>query len=457
MRKQPYDVCFEADLVYPGGASRDGMTPCVIGKDIRFDSNAMQGFVPSTWQPVIYDAMLVVAAVEVCDHSKTRAKMDWARNIRVGIPVHELARWTDPAVKGPLVRALQLLTSDNWTIEFRQTPEPQPGPAQRGLDFPHHADMIIPFSDGLDSQAVAGILAKERTNEVMVRVRVGASRIKKPSIGEQTNPFENVPFSVKRVLAGNGESSGRSRGFKFGMLSGMAAYLIGAEKVIVPESGQGSLGPVLVNVGQSHFDRRTHPLFTFMISDLLEALFGKRILFEHPMIFGTKGQTLATYRSIFPNHQIWTDTRSCWMDQRHASISGDYRQCGICAACMLRRTSLHAAGYNEHPNKYIWEDLSATKFRDGANSDFEKHNNSQREYAIAGTLHMDHLAALRDMENLDTLVLRQALPLARAMGAEVDQVKKKIINMIEVHAEEWRAFLDDLSPQSFVREWAETL
>ena len=33
-----------------------------------------------------------------------------------------------------------------------------------------------------------------------------------------------------------------SRGFKFAMISGLAAYLTGANKIIIPESGQGLSG-----------------------------------------------------------------------------------------------------------------------------------------------------------------------------------------------------------------------
>lgn len=455
MRKLPYAPSFRVDLLYPGEKAREGATPCIIGRDIKFDSDAMQSFVPNVWQSVIYDAMMVIAGVEICDHSRVRSTIDWARNLTMCIPVHEPERWNDPSVKNSLLRALRFLTGDNWKIEFRYTPEPQSGPAQQSLDLPHAANMIIPYSDGLDSKAVAGIFAQKLAEEVIVRVRVGSNRIKKRKPGEEVKPFENVPFSAKKVLGGNGESSGRSRGFKFGVLAGLAAYLIGAPKVIVPESGQGALGPVLVNLGQSHYDRRNHPKFTALMSDFLEALFQTRVTFEHPMIFGTKGQTLAEYKSLYPGHFIWENTRSCWMDQRLASVNGVHRQCGVCAACMLRRTSLHAAGYQEPDENYIWENLRARNFKDGANIDFSRHTKSQHVYAIAGALHMDHLANLKDVDDMDMLILRHAIPVAQAMGLSVEDTKSKIIGMIEVHAAEWAAFIGDLPEESFLRDWAE--
>lgn len=456
MRKQPYHPSFSIDVLHADETPRDGAVPCYIDQHIKFNQDAMQGFVPNIWQPVIYDAMILVASVEICDHSKVRSKMDWARNLNLRIPVHEPERWNDPKVKLTLISALKFLTGDNWSIDFRTTRQPQSGPPQQAMDFQHKADMIIPYSDGLDSRAIAGIFEKKQPYSRIKRVRIGPNRIKKPKPGETIKLFENVPFSVKKVIRGNGEASGRSRGFKFGVLAGLAAYLIGAPKVIVPESGQGALGPALVNVGQSHHDRRTHPQYTQLMSDFLGALFGTRVHFEHPVIFGTKGQTLATYKAFYPEDLIWEKTRSCWMDQRHASVNKEHRQCGICAACMLRRTSLHAAGYHEQANKYLWESLEASSFDRGATKAFTRRNKSQYEYAVAGTLHMDHLASLKDNEDLDMILLRHALPIAKAMGQTVEETKTKIVGLIETHAAEWSAFLGDLPQNSFIRDWAET-
>ncbi|WP_299783115.1 hypothetical protein [uncultured Roseobacter sp.] len=50
------------------------------------------------------------------------------------------------------------------------------------------------------------------------------------------------------------------------------------------------------------------------------------------------------------------------------------RQCGVCAACMLRRLSLHAAGYDEPSDRYVWEDLGAKDFRSGASNQFSTHS-----------------------------------------------------------------------------------
>jgi len=85
---------------------------------------------------------------------------------------------------------------------------------------------------------------------------------------EQT-PFAFVPYRVRYGARGSVETSARSRGFKFALLSGVAAYLSQAQQVVVPESGQGALGPVLVPVGQGYEDYRNHPLFTDRMGRIL--------------------------------------------------------------------------------------------------------------------------------------------------------------------------------------------
>lgn len=427
--------------------------PCVIGKDIIFDANALQTYASGKWEPLIYDCMLVTAAIEICDLTRPRSTMNWERNFSVSIPVHNPQLWNSKLVQAPLLRALKLLTGDSWAIRFYKTPKVENGPIQSDLGFPYETDYIVPFSDGLDSRAVTGVISHD-TSKRITRVRVGSNKIEKPSIGEKSEPFANVPFKVRRLKSGNGESSGRSRGFKFAMLSGLAAYLIGAKTIIVPESGQGALGPVLASVGQSFLDRRTHPQFTNAISQLLEAIFDNKITFDHPVLWNTKGESLSAYKKLYPDSIIWEGTKSCWKDARHSSLNGEHIQCGVCAACMLRRTSLHVAGYEEPETNYIWQDLSSTTFIEGAHKDHHGNSISDLKYAIAGVLHMDHLAAIARSKDENTLIQRQALVLGRALEIPIDEAARNILNLLDKHADEWSSFVNSFSKNSFIRDWA---
>lgn len=110
---------------------------------------------------------------------------------------------------------------------------------------------MLPF--GLDSCAVGALMAEQLGNQ-LIRVRLGTKRDRGQPSAPRRQPFTSIPY---RVLPGPrpfAESSSRSRGFKFALVSGLAAYLAKASNVIVSESGQGALGPSLVTVGQGYED-----------------------------------------------------------------------------------------------------------------------------------------------------------------------------------------------------------
>src|SRR5262245_13182296 len=112
-------------------------------------------------------------------------------------------------------------------------------------------------------------MTKALGNKV-IRVRLGTKTADLGYLARFGQPFTSVPYSVHEGTRTFMESSARSRGFKFATISGLTAYLAKAEQVIVPESGQGALGPTLVPVGQTYEDYRNHPVFTDLMEKFLE-------------------------------------------------------------------------------------------------------------------------------------------------------------------------------------------
>ena len=104
---------------------------------------------------------------------------------------------------------------------------------------------------------------------------------------------------------------------------------------------------------------------------------------------------------------------------------------------------------------YVWENLNASEFWEGVNPEYKNRDEVRRTYAIAGVLHMDHLAALPRDPNLEIIVQRQALQLMPALDLSFDEITTRIKRLLEAHAEEWSAFLASLSNDSFVQQWAE--
>ena len=121
---------------------------------------------------------------------------------------------------------------------------------------------------------------------------------------------------------------------------------------------------------------------------------------------------------------------------------------------MLRRLSVHAAGLTEDREAYVWEDLSAASFESGAAKDFRRITNAQREYAIAGTLHLEHLAALRRSEPNKGTINLAVSQLARSFSLPEANVRARLERLLGQHESEWKNFLGSLGAQSFVANWA---
>ena len=443
------------DVVEPGVPARRQRVRCEIGENLEFDTAGLEAYCFANWDARIFDAFVLAAAVQFCDHTKARTSTRWGRKIVLRLPVHDLAHWRSAAVSESLHEALGFLTGDRWHLEFIAREKPESPPRQRNLRLPDDGRIVIPFSDGLDSRAVAGLAERDHGHK-LIRVRLGSRSLNGQRGGGGHIPFAIVPYHVRYRRKRSVETSARTRGFKFALLSGIAAYLSQARLVIVPESGQGALGPVLVPVGQAYEDYRSHPLFTDRMESFLSALFNHEIRYTYPHLWHTKAETMAAFIATCPDGENWAQTRSCWQGQRQVSVSGRWRQCGICAACMLRRMSVHAIRGAEDKETYVWEHLSAARFEDGVAADFKKNKpqGALYEYAIAGTLHLDHLAGLAGSPANQVPVDRQVFQLSRSLGLPEQETRQKLERLLTQHRKEWKNFVGSLGEQSFVAEWA---
>ena len=440
------------DVVEEGSRVRSGIVPCVIGKgkNLRFDLDSLQSYFFESWNPLVFDALVVAAAVEFCDKTLPRPSRDWGRDIALKIPVHDVGCWEARAVFQALSDALNFLAGDRWTFQFRPRRRAAIKPQQGRFSLQVGASAVIPFSDGLDSWSVA-TLAEREHGAGLHRVRLLSKKVGRAS-GDPKRPFAGIPYQVTTKSV---QSGGRSRGFTFALVSGIAAYFAKVSKIIVPESGQGALGPVLVSTGQAYPDYRSHPLFMARMERLLAALLGHHVSYEFPRLWSTKGETLRAAVSVDPTALSWLNTRSCWQDSRRVSVDHKRRQCGICAACMLRRLSVYSAGLFEPQETYVWENLQSSVFRAGAARSFTGFTGAMREYAIAGTLHLDHLAALRTSSTHTTAIKCEALLLSRVLKLSLAEVEARLSDLLRKHQEEWAIFLKSLGPESFVARWAQ--
>lgn len=435
------------DVVESGRRARNQHVALVLGRDVTFSTAALETYAFARWEPVIYDAMVLAAAVEYGDRIVKRPSQGWKRRISLRLPVHEPQRWNDPAVAEALRDAVALLTGDDWSFEFVKRATAAPSPSQDFLHLPMSTEAVVAYSDGMDSRAVAGILGISLRDR-LVRVRVGSKSWDRRT--GKREPFTLVPYGVPCNM-NHRESSSRSRGFKFALIAAIAAYLTDAKQIVLPESGQGAIGPALLMVGHVYPDYRNHPLFTVRMERFVAALFGKDLRYVFPRLWNTKGETLRDYVSCVKDAN-WVSTRSCWQGSRWSSVNGKRRQCGICAACMLRRVAVHSAGLTEATDTYVCINMAAESLERGVDPAFTRLTRAYREYAIAGVLYMDQLAAMAGNDSLSD-VKRHATVLAPALGLSRDETLERLAALLLRHAEEWKSYVASLGPRSFAARW----
>lgn len=427
-------------LPAPSGSA----TIAEIGKDIVFDPYVLDTYHYDGWKPVHHDLLLIAAAVEYADRSTARRASHWARDFNVTVPVVELATWQQPEVQANLRAALRHLTADNWQFSFTEWQgESVLNERQRSLVFDMERSFVIAYSDGLDSHCVSKLVDGEG---VCVRVTKHHRALR-----ASDQPFDQIPFRVNVRSAR--ESSVRSRGFKFAAITAIAAHLTGLKKIVVPESGQGALGPVLLPLHNIYPDYRNHPTYFRKMERFIRTVLGHDVHYEQPRLWYTKGQTVSAF-TLASNKaaEELSGTRSCWQQRWNAKVHGELRQCGLCAACLLRRMSMHTAGIKEPDYTYAIADLTVSTFSEARPSDEEvRLSDTMVEYGSVGARHFQQLADLAYQPDEDLRV--HAFEIAGAMGEPQEEVLMKLRNMLLTHAEEWRAFMAAQGEQSFLWNW----
>lgn len=250
------------------------------------------------------------------------------------------------------------------------------------------------------------------------------------------------------------ENSYRSRAFLFGVTTGIAAGLLGAQRALVSESGQGSLGPSLTPVGNEAPDLRMHPVSTRALSDLLTLVLDRRIYFEHPRLWWTKGETLKTLKDA-DLAEDWQRTRSCARDSRDVRFEKRRLQCGICASCLLRRQSLMVAGLDEGGDEYMWPRLSANDLAGAAIEGARPTRRNDERHATCGILAMAELASLgRDAGRTTSLDWASA-DLAALLDEASADVRQRLGRLLNAHRAEWDNFVSTQGHSSYISRLAD--
>lgn len=417
-----------------------------IGQEIIFDPSILDTYTYEGWKPVHHDLLVMCAAVEYADRRCGRNATQWSRTFCITVPVQELAIWQRPEVQTALRSMLRHLTGDSWHFTFvKARNSALNGTRQGALPFDNNKEFALAYSDGLDSRCVSGLFD---TDDTAVRVRVTKH---KDRVKQGERPFDLIPFTVK--LPSSRESGVRSRGFKFAAITAIAAQLSGVSKIIVPESGQGALGPVLLPLHQIYADYRNHPTFFRRMEVFIKALLEFTVVYEQPRLWHTKGQTIAAYLAMPGTSQEFVlSTRSCWQQRWNARLNGKLRQCGLCAACLLRRMSMHAAGLDEPADTYAISNLTAASYENAIpHSNHTRQSHTMVEYGSVGARHLQQLANMAELP--DASLRPHVFEIAQATSASEKNTCENLRGLLAQHAKEWCSFVDAQGQHSFIKNW----
>ena len=432
-----------------------------IGRDINVDPTLVHQFCFSNPSLLAHDICTLVGSVKLADRAIRRKPFNgWARQLRVSLPVYEYSLWSQEKVSTTLADCLNYLTGDQWLFDFCQrSGQPAASSQAHVVGLPEGEYVTIPYSHGLDSYAQLKLLqaAHPTVNTLCIFTDSRGSTSDWKSFCKTFKRPEairaiRVPFRVNEPK--HCEPSFRSRAFLFYLLAGYSAALAGANRVVIPENGQGSLGGSLVRLGAEAPHRSCHPGFTSRLAKLISLLMEKKIQFDHIALFQTKGQVLQALSSIEAPESWLKQHSSCSHDQRYANLYGKKVHCGVCGGCVLRRVSAIAARIQDD-TPYLFSNLKTPNFESALPQDVKPGAiRAFRDLAGNNLRSMKRLANFYEQPDSPTLWSMSA-DLARYTNLSIDDANRKLREFIKQHADDWELFINYCGANSWPAQLSE--
>lgn len=402
------------------------------------------------------DLTALLSAVRYADRAKRRELTKcWARHIEVEVAVSDPPFWKRDELQSALTDTLAFLTGDVWSFKFARR-RARREPFQHHLVKPPEQQRVfMPYSNGLDSRAIATQLRTQNRDVelVLVNLRAKDSPTAWQKLGNGRNAFDVVQVATYSRDPPDSEPTFRSRAFIYALLSGYGAGVAQPAQVWIPENGQGSLGGSLAPLGIEAPHRSCHPGFTRRLSRVVGLLTGHEVHYEHAALFRTKGQVLQTLWKTDPDSKSWlADHRSCSYDARQTSHAKKLWHCGVCGNCILRRMSLVSIGIDDTTG-YLAKDLRASTFTGSFGDAVPKTIKAQKDVAFNTVRSMQRLADLAD-EMMGMRVQAEASALARGLNEPLSTVNDKLEAFLKQHRIEWQQFLEHCGSASWVTHYA---
>lgn len=316
--------------------------------------------IPRDFRREALDMLYISMMVFYADRKIRRSVQDdaWTRHIELHLPVLCLQKWDDN--KETLTRALNFLTGDKWTLQFRNRSAltDEESHYKRAKHFYRNSvnsidtDTFCMLSGGLDSFIGAINLLTMGKRPIFVGNYNGGKGVSiyqnqvirslSSHFGISADYFFQF-FAAPRVGI---EDSTRSRSILFFahaiiLASGMGHHI----ELCIPENGVISLNiPLTVHRLGSLSTRTTHPYFISLLQRLLDGL-DLDIKLTNPFQFQTKGEMMVNCldrQYLDSNYHL---TMSCsHPDQGRFKRDPKPSHCGVCLPCTIRRAAILKAG-----------------------------------------------------------------------------------------------------------------
>lgn len=363
-------------------------------------------------------------------------QMNWARKLRLEVPVREPSYWQSKEISAALKAVLDELTGDSWEFVFVPAQKVQ-GRLVQMRHIEHNGRPVVLFSGGLDS--LAGLLALVKNSQV------GATLVSISSHSHLKHLQGDLVTALRKDFAGEFEQlqvkinhekcdlhrqgrDQRARSFFYFVVAALTARRRGADAIHVLENGVTSLNlPINPLLTSTRATRTTHPLVLLAFERLVRgALDWATFRVELPHLRQTKAEMVLPFATA--RRSMIAATVSC------ARVR-EKKWCGTCTACLLRRQVLWAVGLrdlDEEEQKFYRCDI----FRDFAQEDFAGHSN----WYFLATL--DHVGSiLKDPTFVldHPSILRVASAWAASRGIDPVQLLQELVEMHLRYAREWQS------------------
>lgn len=433
----------------------EGITPscadglkfrCQGGNHFEIDTEVLEHYTFHNLNEFDLDVLLILAAVEYADRRIRRCQgTQWSRTLSLDVAVSRPKHWNMESVRSSLSRTLNVLTGDCWSFKFHQRSISLINDQKQLPLEPHGPFVILPYSDGMDSMLL-GLTLPSDIKQMRLTAPNRASGASKCFLCEDGYFRISIPIRTIFHTDDHPEPSFRSRSFKFLMICALAAWWSNSDIILIPENGQGIIGPVLTPKGLEYEYLGSHPFFTYELGLFVQEALGVTVRFAHPNIWKTKGTVLR--EAIYSGATI-PKSMSCVMDFRQGF--GGEIHCGICSNCLLRRVSLHAASISENQDRYYYSNLNRSSLGEmSCNTEVHKEHKSHLDIFFHAVQSMERFAKLESGDK-SYQIDRHAFELSEIKFCSEEEAASGMRALIATHNKEWESFVSSLSSNSWIR------